>query len=444
MKKTFLLSSFCLILVMLAASCTADQPDFPQAETQKIVPAPQQTLSTPTNTPLPSRSPTPFVCQNVQRSVVLLVEEIYLEPLQAELDQFSRDLCQDGYQVIITPADYDTPQEIRDYLQMLYFDLTEESLVGAILIGDIPHPYLQIRVDFLTEDIPKRYQELITMWYYSDLDGEFALSDNYQPLNGESPLGEPMFDIHPLEGDWEIWVSVLPPYMGDVDETIAALARYFEKNHAYRMGEIDLPRRYIYLTSYEADTAEEHKEYMYHLLEGNLNWSALQGEGEPLLFFNSPTAGLSELDGYQAISAGLADFSVVIGHGTVGSILKINPPWLEENKIQTIFFWTQSCSVGDLDNPYNIMSQVLYHPNSQVLFISGNTTEAGGFGTNENGPHQTNIATSLSQGASLGEAILAHVNTPLVSHHTMNPELTIGPKIFYGDLTLRLWPYQGQ
>lgn len=443
MKKTLLLASVCLVSMTLAASCSGGQPA-PQAEDSQLsIQAAQQSSPSPSETALPAPTPTPFACQEYQRSVALLVEELYLAPLAPELEQFSRDLCRDGYRAIITPAGFSTPQEVRAYLQELYFQETSETLAGAILIGDIPYPYLQIRIDFLTEDIPKRYQELITMWYYADLDGEFALSPDYHPSNGESPLGQPMFDIHPPDGDWEIWVSLLPPYLGDADETTAALQRYFEKNHAYRMGEIDLPRRYVYVTSYEAATAEEHEDFMYHLLEGNLNWSALQGEGEPILYFNSPTAGLSEMDGYQAISEGAADFSVVIGHGNAGAILKINPPWLDENELRTVFFWSQSCSVGDLDNPYNIMSQALYHPNSLALFISGNTTEAGGLGINENGPYQTNIATSLSQGASLGESILAHVNTPLVGHDAMNPELIYGPTIFYGDLTLKLWPYQG-
>jgi hypothetical protein len=118
--------------------------------------------------------------------------------------------------------------------------------------------------------------------------------------------------------------------------------------------------------------------------------------------------------------------------------MKINNIWLEEHDLNTVFFWSQSCDVGDLDNPYNIMRNILYHPGSQVLFVSGNTTKAGGLGTNLDGPHHYNIASSLNEGASLGEAILNHVNTPLISHHARNPELVVAPKIYFGDLTLKL------
>ncbi|MBS3752744.1 MAG: hypothetical protein KGY46_05070 [Anaerolineales bacterium] len=441
-----------LILIWVLAGCAtlpaSTEPQVDPKSTQTPPPTLQATATpafsaTPTSTAAPSPtvtpSPTatPFVCREFQESVALLVEEIYLQPLKAELDQFTRDLCQDGYQAILHPVGSETPQEIRGYLQELYFEQTDETLAGAILIGDIPNPYLQIRVDYLGDRSP-RYDELISLWYYSDLDGEFALSDDYQPLDGQEPLGEPIFDIHPEQMEWEIWVSVLPPYLGDVNETVSALERYFKKNHAYRVGEIDLPRRYIYVTHYEATTQEDHDEFVYHLLEGNLNWSALKGDGEPLLFFNSEPGGLSEMEGYQAISEGQADVAVVIGHGNVGSVLKINNPWLEANQMQTNFLWTHSCSVGNLDNQYNILSQITYHPHSLVLFTSGNTCDAGGFGINQNDPGTTTLAVELSQGATLGEAILKLTNTPLVNNSARNPELVFGPKIYFGDLTLRL------
>lgn len=426
-----------LVLSVLLAGCnpSSSAPEGSNNPDGDIEQTPSATfLPNPTS----ASSPTPFSCQEFQASIVLLVEESYLEPLATSLDQFAQDLCQDQYQLIITPAAFDSPEEVRSYLQQLYFEHSGETLAGAILIGDIPYPYLQIRIDFITEDIPPRYQEMISMWYYMDLDGEFALSENYQPVNGEAPLGEPIFDIHPEEIDLEIWVSVLPPYLGDPEETISALERYFEKNHAYRMGEIDLPRTVVYVTSIEVANEQEHEEFMGHLLGGNLNWTALKGELEPLFFFNSETAGLTTEQGYQAISEGVADFSVVIGHGTVGSVMHINNPWLEENELNTIFFWSHSCDVADLDNQYHILSQILYHPTSLVLFTTGNSTEAGGLGINENGPYPVNIATALSQGSTLGEAILSHFNIPQASHNARNPELSIGPKIFYGDLTLRV------
>jgi hypothetical protein len=427
-----------LIVNLLLGSCSG-------GEKETVIPPDEPVQSNPTETMTPQvvvatikPSPTPFVCQDYQQTIILLIQEEYLALLTIPLVQFAQDLCQDQYLVRIKTANFDTPEQIRSYLSDMFFGEPSDNLIGAILIGDIPYAYQQIAVKFNSPDIPPRIQEFISLQYYSDLDGEFLLSDEYQPVNGQAPLGEPIFDTHLGETDWEIWISVMPPYQGDQELTLDALLRYFEKNHAYRMGEIDLPRTYIQIQGYQSSTEEEYNEFIEACLSGTLNWTDLKGEGEPQIYFGNEAMNLTDTEGYQAISEGKADFSIVIDHGHPGAVGQITLPWLEENQLATIFFWSHSCSVGDLDNPYVILNQILYHPNSQVLFASGNTTEAGGFGTNETGSYPTNLASALNQGLSIGEAILNHVNTPLVSHDARNPDLAFAPKIFYGDLTLKL------
>lgn len=435
--KRVLLFLLLTSITLVISSCSGKTPESDSINS----PSERTALSTPipTQTPLPLvPSPTPFTCQDYQESVVLLVEEAYLEQLQDSLDQFSRDLCEDNYQVIIAKSNFESPEQIREYLKDLYFEKTAESLAGAILIGDIPYAYQHVTLRFSSPDIPPKYQEFISLQFYADLDGEFFLSAEYQPANGEAPLGEPIFDTHQGETDWEIWVSVMPPYLGEQDSTIDALQRYFERNHAYRTGQIDLPRAYIHIQGYQSTTMEEYEEFLEACLGGTLDWTALKGDSEPQIFFGNEAMGLTDTAGYQAISEFKADFSIFIGHGNVGSVGQINNPWLEENQLATIFFWSHSCSVGNLDNQYHILSQILYHPNSLVLFTTGNTTEAMGLGTNINGPYPRNISTALSRGLSIGEAILLHVNTPLVQHEIPFQEKIFGSKIFYGDLTLKI------
>jgi hypothetical protein len=67
-----------------------------------------------------------------------------------------------------------------------------------------------------------------------------------------------------------------------------------------------------------------------------------------------------------------------------------------------------------------------------------NTTETMGLGINKNGYYPTNLATGMSQGLSIGEAILNHVNTPLTPRDAPAQKIIFGPKIFFGDLTLKL------
>ncbi|MCY1075744.1 hypothetical protein [Archangium lansingense] len=67
-----------------------------------------------------------------------------------------------------------------------------------------------------------------------------------------------------------------------------------------------------------------------------------------------------------------------------------------------LFFWSNGCSVGNLDSRANFLSSILYSPTSRVLVAKGTTNNSGGMGTNQNGYSGHNVATALSQGDSLG------------------------------------------
>lgn len=419
---------------------TTLSPTSTAAETAAIDSTPAAT-SEPTEAPTPTTapSPTPFVCQEHRSSVVMLIEGRYAATLEDHLRQYERDLCRDQYRLIIKENVYRAPEDIRAYLADLYFNQPELNLAGAILVGDIPYAYQQNTVEYTNPDTPTAVREFVSMQYYADLDGEFVLSEEYQPRNGTAPLGEPIFDIHRGQIDWEIWVSVLPTYLGDAGETTAALRRYFEKNHAYRTGEINLPKTYLMIHAFDAPSEEQYNQVMRVCCQGTDNWTALDREGElRQIYMDNPVNDMSEEAGYQALSEGKADFTLIFDHGNVSSLGRINPPWLEEHDLNTVFLISHSCSVGDLTNPYAILNQILYHPRSQVLFSTGNTTEGGGLCTNEKGTPSSNISSGLMAGQSIGEAILNHINTPLIEPWSNNPESCFAPKIFYGDPTLTL------
>ena len=389
--------------------------------------------------PTTSPSPTPFVCQESRSSVLLLIEGRYISALEDHLQQYEQDLCQDHYRLILKENEFHSPGDLRTYLAELYFNQPELKLAGVILAGDIPYAHQQITVDYANPDTPTAVREFASMQYYADLDGEFLLSDEYQPLHGTAPLGEPIFDVHRGQTDWEIWISVLPAYLGDPGETTAALQRYFEKNHAYRAEEINLPRTYLMIMAYDAPGEEQYNQVMKSCCQGTDNWTTLDREGGlRQIYMDNPVNKRSEDAGYQALSEGKADFTLIFDHGNVSSLGQINPPWLDEHNLSTIFLYNHSCSVGDLKNPYVILNQILYHPRSQVLFSIGNTTEGGDLCTNEEGTPSSNIPASLMSGLSIGEAILKHINTPLIEPWSDNPESCFAMKILYGDPTLTL------
>lgn len=277
------------------------------------------------------------------------------------------------------------------------------------------------------------------MQYFADLDGEFKRTKNYQPADGNAPLGEPIFDLHQGKTDWEIWVSVIPPYQGDPDLTTDALQRYFLKNHAYRTGKMDLPPTYLMIMAYDASTLDEYEQILDLTTARNVDWTSLDRTGDnQLIYLDNPVNEKSEDAGYQALGEGVADFTLIFDHGSVGSLGKIIPPWLDENQLQTAFLYTHSCSVGNLDNQYAIMTQILHHPNSLVLFAVGNTAPAGDFCTNQEGPPSAVISAGLLAGKSIGSSLLHHINLPLVEPWSDTPETCVATKILYGDPTLKL------
>ena len=232
---------------------------------------------------------------------------------------------------------------------------------------------------------------------------------------------------------------MLPTYRGDSAATFAALKHYFQKNHAYRMGEINLPRTYLMIMAGDAPDAQRYEQILESCCQGRDNWTALDREGDlQQVYLDNPVNEMSEEAGYRALSEGKADFALIFDHGNVGSLGRITPPWLEENKLKTIFLYNHSCSVGNIDKPHVILNQILYHPDSLVLFSIGNTTEGGGLGTTEKGPPSSTIPSNLMAGMSIGEAILDHINTPLIEPWTDDFDNKYALKIFFGDPTLKL------
>lgn len=375
-------------------------------------------------------------CQPGSAAVVLIVDPEILDGIRPGLTQFEEDLQQQGYIVIEESNEFATPMDLRSYLADIY-NTPEICLTGAFLIGDLPYAYQWFRVEYPNPDIPPSEQEVISYQYYADLDGTFRTSEEYI-----SPGGRQFsFDIHEGEVDWEIWVGLLPSYRGNPSQTISAINRYFEKNHAYRQGEYTIPRAYLEINEFlKATTEEDHTKYIKMLQSGQYAWTPFSEESNAQFFFNSPSADMTVEQGYAALTEGVADFTGIHAHGSWQSSGRTNINWVESNPIQTVFFYTGGCSTGDLDHPTNYLTSILYSPTSQVLLAWGTTSESGGMGSNQDGFYGHNIASDLSEGKSFGKAILEHVNTPLISPWSEDPELHFSVQIFLGDPALTLFP----
>ena len=171
---------------------------------------------------------------------------------------------------------------------------------------------------------------------------------------------------------------------------------------------------------------------------GQYAWTPLSNSPGARIYFDSSTQGLSVAQGYADLSASVADFTVGDAHGSWTGHGRLDIGWAESNPVQSAFFWSNGCAVGNLDYPDNFLTSILYSPTSAVLVAKGTTNDSGGMGTNQNGFFGHNIAQSISEGRSLGDAILAHVNTPLIDPWSRSPEFHFAPTVVLGDPTLRL------
>lgn len=375
-------------------------------------------------------------CSAGSAAVAVIVDPNILDGILPGLTQFEDDLGQDGFEVIEINNEFATPVELRAALSDLY-QTRDKCLAGAYLIGDLPYAYQWFRVEYANPDIPPTEQEVISFQYYTDLDGVFRASEDYISPGGH----EFSFDVHEGDLDWEIWVGVLPLYKGANDQTIQAINRYFEKNHAYRQGEYTIPHAFLQIYEFQtATTQEDHDRIEQQQTSGQYAWTPFSSSPDAQLYFDSPPADMTVEQGYRALSEGTADFTAVSAHGSWKVSGSIDVNWVESNPIETVFYRTSGCSTGDLDHDDNFLTSVLYSPTSAVLVAWGATSPAGGMGNNTDGFFGHNVASDLSEGKSIGEAILEHVNTPLIPPWSEDRELHFSVQILLGDPSLTLFP----
>lgn len=451
--KKFFWSVALTLLLACRLSITGSEPTPAPSGTARTTGAAPTTSLLPTSLPTPSATPrseptagpvTPaapnvgeenrLVCGSGERGIVLLVDPELAAGIQTSLNGFTADVCSEGYSVVERVEDFPDPPALRAALQDLH-GRTGLDLQGALLIGDHPYAYQFFTVEFANPDIPAVSEEVITTQYYSDLDGEFLTSEGFV-----SPGGHPFsFDIHQGEMDWEIWVGVLPPYRGDLEATISAVNSYLSEVHAYRSGAVDLPRAYLEVNEhFQAADEEEYQRYLELMRSGQYAWTPFSEEETARLYFNAPGQGLTAAQGYHDLSVGYADFAVLSAHGSWRAHGPLNLDWLDDNSLKTIFLWSNGCAVGNLEYEQNFLTEALYHPDSMVLVAKGTTNDSGGMGTNQEGFFGHNIAVRLDGGLSFGEAVLGHVNVPLIEPWSGDRELHFATSIILGDPTLRL------
>jgi hypothetical protein len=368
-------------------------------------------------------------------SAIAIIAEKILEPhIRTRLSQFEADLCAEGHGVRELRSSLRAAGEIRWWLQR-EDSRTGGTLEGVVLTGNIPHAYQWVTLHSSNPGIPDAIEEAISFQYYADLDGSFAVSPGYTSKAGHAFS----YDVHAGDVDWEIWVGVLPPAPGGPAATADAVNGYLDRNHAWRTSGDMPPREFLEVSEFfTASDPAQSAALLRDLQSGPYSWTPFSNSPTAHIFFDSPSVGMSVNQGYEALEAGIADFTVLDAHGWYRGSGQLTIDWAKTRPIRTSFFWSNGCAVGDLDHTDNFLAAVLYSPGSEVVVAKGTTNDSGGMGNNENGFFGHNIATAMAGGQSMGQAILGHVNVPLIEPWLTSREFQLATSVLLGDPSLRL------
>jgi VCBS repeat-containing protein len=168
-------------------------------------------------------------------NTVAVVVNTNLHPLiEPQFSRYTNDLAADGYVPIVkdwnlSAAGQSTPSNLRDYLK------TVSDLGGAVFIGDLPVANFHNPIEFGGSYGAAKFPFDL---YYMDLQCTWVdtNADNYIDLPYSTGIVP------------DIWVSRIKcsgmggAFSGSPSEA-TLVKRYFDKNHAFRAGELRLPDR---------------------------------------------------------------------------------------------------------------------------------------------------------------------------------------------------------
>jgi hypothetical protein len=169
--------------------------------------------------------------------IALVIEESVLGPLEPEIEQLRTDLIAEGWSVVsFEVAKTDSVVDVKALLQ------GEPDLVSAMLIGHVPVPYSgAINPDGHSD----HYGAWPADTFYGDLSEQWTdetrdVSSGSRAQNHNTP-GDGKFDQNNIPSDVDLEVGRIDMFdLPAFEESeVELLRRYFERNHAWRTGQID-------------------------------------------------------------------------------------------------------------------------------------------------------------------------------------------------------------
>ena len=162
----------------------------------------------------------------------------FLDPLTG---QFITDLTNSGYSVSVDTmsmsSDPFAPETLRNFL----IDEYNAGSIGAIFVGNLPIAWFQMMEVFWGS--PPSYTDFPIDLFYMDLDGIWQ--DKYKKSSDSLILGsDSIYDIHSGNMAPDFFVGRLTA--APVGNDSAMIYDYFERNHNYRIGSLNLSKEALF------------------------------------------------------------------------------------------------------------------------------------------------------------------------------------------------------
>jgi PKD repeat protein len=369
------------------------------------------------------------------RSVLLALDPDIVRGVSLNLNQFMRDLRADGYNVLVYKVSSGSAASIREAIRAQFTSATPR-LEGVIFFGNIPVPV----ATYEYPNPPGTFYSAPSMQFFMDLDGEFS-------YRGGAVTTQ--IDSHTGATEIEIWASILPAY-GTLNQTIARINAYLEKNHRYRTAGLGVQRGFVQPVLGSRITTVDLYNYQYSVIL-NEYFVALNRRGNFFVGIDNklgdldrfPTSAVSYeremlTDKYDIASIGAHGNAVSFGSFNEWGSIVIDLAYARSRPIKTVFLLEHSCNTADISVQPNLASEFLYNAANNVLAFAGASGPQGGMGDTTMGRASNYTAELLATGQSIGSSYFGPMRLPYTGIFRNYRDAFAAQQILLGDGTLRL------
>jgi hypothetical protein len=287
-----------------------------------------------------------------KHSVAIFIDSNSYISLQTEIERLRSDIENDlRIQVFIFADNWSSIQSIKDILIDKY---TQDGLLGAILIGDIPTAYFEYQD---SGSIP-------TDWYFQDLSDKFIDSDGDGKFEREHYLSETDVTMR------DIWIGRIKPPLGRL-EGIEMLRGYLDRNHRYRTGDLEYERKILYFGSVAINQTGITEQEYFNLVNEIDDYTGLYDSDADVNAIYDPCLPVQK-DTYLLELPNSYEFVFVNIHGSattqwLGGSTSVYHNEVKDARPGALFSVLASCSNGDFTRENYFAGWYLFSGNSLVV-----------------------------------------------------------------------------